>query len=242
MGFADCFPKYPKKNLVFSRIGVNQKIFRPKNTTIEDDLAKYVRTGDKGKLKDIKKVVTFVGKFADWKRLDAVLHAANAYEKTFKDLGTVVVGSGPPESVELYEGLAKKLGLQRTFFVGAQEQDVLADLFSLSEVGMFPSYKEPFGMVFIECMACGTPTIGCNSGGPMEFVKPEQGVLIDEEPDWHSEAGIKRLGTRLAETVTTALKEDWKGVSKGPNCVGFVQKNYSTLAQCEAMLATMNEW
>merc|ERR1712217_484041 len=64
--FADCFPKYPKKNLVFSRIGVNQKIFRPKNTTIEDDLAKYVRTGDKGKLKDIKKVVTFVGKFADW--------------------------------------------------------------------------------------------------------------------------------------------------------------------------------
>ena len=27
-------------------------------------------------------------------------------------------------------------------------------------------------MVFIECMACGTPTIGAKSGGPTEFVKP----------------------------------------------------------------------
>ena len=68
----------------------------------------------------------------------------------------------------------------------------MAELFSMSEVGMFPSYKEPFGMVFIECMACGTPTIGANSGGPTEFVKPEQGVLIEEEPDWHSEEGMQR--------------------------------------------------
>jgi len=240
--FADCFPSYPKANLVFSRIGVNQQIFSPKGTTIEKDLPKYVRSGDKRKLTGITKVVTFVGKFADWKRLDAVLHAANVYETTFPNLGTIVVGSGPPEAVEQYEGLAKSLSLQRTFFVGAQGQDVLAELFSLSEVGMFPSYKEPFGMVFIECMACGTPTIGCKSGGPVEFVKEEQGVLIAEEADWKSEEGIKRLGERLAETVTQALNEDWKGVSKGPNCVGFVKENYSTLAQCEKMLSNMESW
>ena len=69
---------------------------------------------------------------------------------------------------------------------------MLAELFSMSEVGMFPSYKEPFGMVFIECMACGCPTIGANSGGPKEFVKPEQGVLVEEEPEWRSEEGMQR--------------------------------------------------
>lgn len=47
-------------------------------------------------------------------------------------------------------------------------------------------------MVFIECMACGTPTIGANSGGPTEFVKPEQGVLVEEEADWRTELGMKR--------------------------------------------------
>ena len=47
-------------------------------------------------------------------------------------------------------------------------------------------------MVFIECMACGTPTIGANSGGPTEFVKPGQGVLVEEEADWRTEPGMKR--------------------------------------------------
>jgi len=240
--FSDCFPSYPKGKLVFSRIGVNTDIFCPKGTTVAKDLEKHLRDEDKSKLSGIKKIVTFVGKFADWKRLDAVLYAAEVYEKTFSDLGTVVVGSGPPEAVEQYEGLAKKLGLKRTLFVGAKGQDVLAELFSMSEVGMFPSYKEPFGMVFIECMACGTPTIGANSGGPTEFVRPEQGVLIDEEEEWRTEPGIRRLGKRLADTVTQALKDDWKGGSKGPTCVPFVKQNYSTFSQCESMLENMRKW
>eukprot|EP00913_Durusdinium_trenchii_P003052 g2821.t1 len=56
---------------------------------------------------------------------------------------------------------------------------------------MFPSYEESFGMVFLECTACGCPTIGANSGGPKEFAKPEQGVLVEEEPEWRSEEGMK---------------------------------------------------
>ena len=157
-----------------------------------------------------------------------MLYEAAAYEKTFPDLATVIVGSGPPDAVTLYEGLAVKLGLQRTFFVGAKGQDVLAELFSMSEVGMFPSYKEPFGMVFIECMACGTPTIGANSGGPTEFVREEQGVLVPEEEDWRSEAGAKRLDEKIAGAVTKALNEDWKGKTKGPACVLLVGKGAQT--------------
>jgi len=239
--FLDCFPSYPKDYCVFSRIGVNQSIFCPKGTKIAD-LEKHIRAEDKPKLAGIKRAVTFVGKFADWKRLDVVLYAAAVYEKTFPDLVTAIVGSGPPEAVALYEGMAQKLGLQRTLFLGAKQQAALAELFSLSEVGMFPSYKEPFGMVFIECMACGTPCIGAKSGGPIEFVKEEQGVLIDEEDDWRSEEGAKRLGARLAGTVAQALNEDWKGKTKGPTCMPFVRDNYSTFAQCMTMLSDMEGW
>merc|ERR1719181_2604674 len=103
----------------------------------------------------------------------------------------MVVGSGPPEAIEQYEGLAKKLGLKRTFFLGPKGQPVLAELFSMSEVGLFPSYKEPFGMVFVECMACACPTIGAKSGGPVEFVRSEQGLLIEEQDDWRTEKGAK---------------------------------------------------
>lgn len=239
--FLDCFSSYPKDHCVFSRIGVNTDIFYPKATKISD-LEPLLRQEDKPKLNQIKRAVTFVGKFADWKRLDVVLYAAAVYEKTFPDLATIIIGSGPPEAVKQYEGLAKTLTLKRTLFLGAQGQDVLADVFSLSEVGMFPSYKEPFGMVFIECMACGTPTIGAKSGGPTEFVKEPQGVLIEEDAEWRKPEGAKRLGERLATTVKRALSEDWKGTTRGPTCVPFVKENYSTLAQCQGMLDNMVAW
>ncbi|CAK8995701.1 SNF-related serine/threonine-protein kinase (SNF1-related kinase) [Durusdinium trenchii] len=231
--FLDCFPSYPKGNCVFSRIGVNQKIFCPRGTQVAQDLSKHLREEDRWKVGSMKRLVTFVGKFADWKRLDAVLYAAKEYEATFPDLGTAIVGTGPPEAIEMYEGLSKSLGLQRTVFLGPKSQDVLAELFSMSE--------EPFGMVFIECMACGTPTIGANSGGPTEFVKPEQGVLVDEEPDWRTEVGMKRLGSKVAAQVTKALQMDWKK-RMGRGCVDFVTTNFSTLAQVRGMLANMEEW
>lgn len=239
--FAECFPEYPKDHLIFSRIGVNQKTFCPTGSKVAD-LKKHVRDEDKDKFDSIKQVVTFVGKFADWKRLDAVLYAAAAYEQKFPDLGTMVVGTGPPEAIAQFEGLAKELKLKRVFFLGPKGQDVLAELFSASEVGMFPSYKEPFGMVFIECMACGCPCIGAKSGGPVEFVEEDQGVLVEEQDNWREPAGAKALGERLAVTVGTALKEDWKGKTKGPKCVPFVKASFSTQAQCKEMLANMKAW
>jgi len=239
--FLDCFPTYPKDRTEYSQIGVNQNTFRPKGTTVAKDLEQHLRDADKPKMKDVKRVVTFIGKFADWKRLDAALRAAAVYEAEFPDLATVIVGSGPKEAIAEYEGLAKTLGLKRTFFVGPKPQPVLADLLSMSEVGIFPSWKEPFGMVFVECMACGCPTIGAKSGGPVEFVRPEQGVLVEEEEDWRSEAGSTRLGKKIAEQVSKAIREDWKG-NRGKGCIQFVQENFSTAAQCSAMLADMKRW
>ena len=105
------------------------------------------------------------------------------------------------------------LGLRHTYFLGPHQQSVLAKLYTIASVCVFPSFKvalpsfslslflpsilplslpyslplysfslslfpslrlqEPFGMVFVESMACGSPVIGANSGGPKDFVSPE---------------------------------------------------------------------
>jgi len=112
------------------------------------------------------------------------------WESTDDTICTIVIGSGPDESVREYHSVGEEFGLKHTFFLGAKPQPVLAECFSAANVGVFPSYSEPFGlssgvwskisflisfsspgMVFIECMACGTPTIGANSGGPKDFVR-----------------------------------------------------------------------
>jgi len=97
-------------------------------------------------------------------------------------------------------------------------------------------------MVFIECMACGTPTVGAKSGGPTEFITPDVGVLIDEDDGWQEEAGQIRLGTALAAVVEKALTEHWKAGERGKACSAVAKEKYSISAQCEGMLANMAKW
>merc|ERR550532_2327133 len=110
---------------------------------------------------------------------------------------------------------SKELGLKHTYFIGPQKQPTLAKLYSVSDVGVFPSKAEPFGLVFVECMACRTPVIGANSGGPKDFVDESVGRLVDE-PGSYEPADLEKLAKSLNEAITTALTEDWKA-SKGPN-------------------------
>jgi glycosyltransferase involved in cell wall biosynthesis len=55
------------------------------------------------------------------------------------------------------------------------------------------------GMVFIEAMACGTPVIGADSGGPKDFVTPAVGALVPEVSALGKET--ERFCTDLAATI-----------------------------------------
>merc|ERR1711908_105888 len=118
--------------------------------------------------------------------------------------------------------LAEELGLKNTFLIGARGQDILAEIYTVASLGCFPSFKEPFGLVFVECMACKTPVIGANSGGPKDFVVPEVGELVTEPPetkDFSTVAeGVVTLGNTLAEAIGRAIKEDWKK-TKSEACI-----------------------
>ena len=174
-------------------------------------------------------VVAFCGKFADWKRLDALLLAAATYEKHERKILTVIAGSGPVEAQQTMHQLAAENGLTRTYFVGPRPQNELAVLFNCADVGCFPSYREPFGLVFIECMACGTPVIGADSGGPRDFVIPAVGTLVPETDDREA------LAASLAETIVAAIEEDWKQ-TKGVAAEAYATAHFSVVGQVTTLL------
>jgi glycosyltransferase involved in cell wall biosynthesis len=238
----DVFPEFPRDRVILSHNGYNQRVFQVEPGVYAERarvLAGFSTQPPEGSgaapepvapSDGFDAVVAFCGKFADWKRLDALLRAAAIYEKQDKKILTLVVGSGPLEAqVEMHD-LAAELGLRRTYFLGPRQQDELTTLFNCADVGCFPSYREPFGLVFIECMACGTPVIGADSGGPRDFVTPDVGVLVPETDD------RAELAAELAAAVTRAVDEDWKA-TKGPVAEAYATSNFSVVSQVAKLLS-----
>merc|ERR1711862_646974 len=111
--------------------------------------------------------------------------------------------------------------------------------YTVAELGCFPSFKEPFGLVFVECMACKTPVIGANSGGPKDFVTPAVGELVAEPPETKDlstvSLGVETLGKTLAETISRALNENWK-TTKGAACIKLAHDKFTVATQVNNML------
>ncbi len=246
--FLAVFPEFPRDRVVLSSNGYNQHVFRrlTEPTDVYADranvLAGFMTQPPEGRDRKpepvappdgFDAVVAFCGKFADWKRLDALLHSAAIYEQHEVRILTLVIGSGPLEAQVEMQDLAAKLGLRRTYFLGPRQQDDLAVLFNCADVGCFPSYREPFGLVFIECMACGTPVIGADSGGPRDFVTPEVGTLVPETDD------RRELAASLAAAVIRAVDEDWKG-SKGPTAEAYATEHFSVVSQVSKLLEAVD--
>merc|ERR1712038_655025 len=244
-GIAEIFPCFPQDRVIVAPNGINVEKFKPREKPLGQVLKEQTREilwpaapseEDVGKY---KQCIAFVGKAAEWKRQAALLHAAAQYEKEFPELATLCVGTGPEEELKKLKDLCEELGLKNTFLLGARGQDILAEIYTVSQLGCFPSYKEPFGLVFVECMACKTSVIGANSGGPKDFVSTDVGELVAEPPETHDLAtvpdGVKTLGDTLSEAISRSLKEDWK-TSKGEAGFKLAHDKFTVGAQVRQML------
>jgi glycosyltransferase involved in cell wall biosynthesis len=249
-GIKEIFPTFPQDRVIVSPNGINVEKFKPREKTLTtvlteqtkeilwpappsaDDLAKY------------KRCIAFVGKAAEWKRQAALLHAMQNIQKDFPDTACICVGTGPDAELNKLKALCDELKLTTTYLIGARGQDILAELYTVADLGCFPSFKEPFGLVFVECMACKTPVIGANSGGPKDFVTPDVGELVTEPPETTDLStvaqGVKTLGSTLTEAISRALNENWKG-SKGDTCIKLAHDKFTVATQVTNMLADLKK-
>ncbi|MFB9275240.1 N-acetyl-alpha-D-glucosaminyl L-malate synthase BshA [Cohnella cellulosilytica] len=80
----------------------------------------------------------------------------------------VLVGEGP--DLPRIQTKIQAMGLtHRVHFLG--KQDDVAQVISIADLMLLPSEKESFGLVALEAMACGVPTIGSLAGGIPELVE-----------------------------------------------------------------------
>ena len=97
--------------------------------------------------------------------------------------------------------LAKDLELNNVYFLGHKNQTQVATLYNLAEVSVVPSRIEPFGLVALEAMACGTPVVATNAGGLPDFVNKKVGALVKmNNPEELASAIISELSNKTKLT------------------------------------------
>jgi glycosyltransferase involved in cell wall biosynthesis len=106
-------------------------------------------------------VVGTTSRFVGFKRVDRLIRAFAEFCRG-KSATLLLVGDGPLRSD--YETLVDELGLRDVVVFTGFRQDV-ADLQQQMDVCVFPSETEPFGLVAVETLSLGKPTIVLNDGG-----------------------------------------------------------------------------
>src|SRR5262249_14340178 len=108
-----------------------------------------------------------------------------------------VIGTGDAEG-ELRE-LAASLGISNHVnFRGAVDDAVLVQVLQEARAFVLASVDEPFGLVTVEALACGTPAVVVNRGGPAE-------VVVDGESGYQIPP---RDSDSLAERLKILLTDD----------------------------------
>jgi asparagine synthase (glutamine-hydrolysing) len=129
-----------------------------------------------------KKVIMTLGRLAGKKRykgFDEVIEALPDILKEEPRSVYLIVGDGS-DRARLGEMVAQ-LGLtDRVIFAGFVTDEEKKDCYALADAYVMPSHGEGFGIVLLEAMACGVPTVASKVDGSREaLIDGQLGALVD---------------------------------------------------------------
>lgn len=118
----------------------------------------------------------FVGEVTPAKGMDELIDACANLSKERKDWKLVVVGAG---QIERYRKKADELGISANVkFVGVKKGKELVQIYSKSDIFVFPSHSEGMPLVVLEAMAMKLAVIASSVGSIPEIINEEGGILI----------------------------------------------------------------
>ncbi|MGW2082039.1 glycosyltransferase family 4 protein [Streptomyces sp. NPDC001939] len=171
----------------------------------------------------LRPLLLWVGRFLDFKRVPILLQAFAELRTRMDPAPALLMWGGYPGE---FEGphpadLAAELGIQDdVYFAGWRGHDELPIGLNCADLFVAPAVNEPFGMVYLEAMASGTPPIATATGGPLRTITPSgndaTGWLV--RPD---------DGDDLADTLAVALSDPTELARRGANGRARTQNTYS---------------
>lgn len=178
--------KHGFKNLVLCPLGVNGDYFkRNLNSKVKESY----------KLKS--PVFVYFGRIAKEKNIEEFLRCNLPGTK-------LIIGDGP-----IRKQLEKKY--KDATFIGWKNNHELIDWLSASDVFVFPSITETFGLVILEALSCGVPVAAHNVMGPKDIITQGIDGFLDENLQ---KAALECLNFSREKCRQKALQFSWDNAGK----------------------------
>jgi spore coat protein SA len=134
-----------------------------------------------------KKILLYAGRLVEIKGVHHILEAMPELIKADPSIVLFIAGITlfpSPENkayVENLKKLAEKVK-DHVIFTPFITHDEIHQWYQMADLLVVPSVAEPFGLVYVEAMAVGTPVIATKSGGIPEIIDHERtGILISPD-------------------------------------------------------------
>lgn len=134
----------------------------------------------------------FVGRLDPRKGVETALRAL---ARLPEEATLTVVGRGSARERARVDAVVAELGLAARVSITEADRPALRRHYLAADVFVFPSeWEEPFGLVPVEAMACGTPVVATGVGGSGEFlVDGANALLFPPGDDRALAAAVERL-------------------------------------------------
>lgn len=148
-----------------------------------------------------------VANLQEGKGVDLLLKAlATLTSEGIRDWRLQIVGDGPTRQ-EL-QAFSEREGLMRQVtFLGVLSNTAVFKVLADADVFVLPSYREAFGVVYLEAMASGLLTIGVTGQGPEQFIQHgKTGLLVAPK-------SVDVVASTLRRVLTGDRKE-WRKIAE----------------------------
>ena len=119
---------------------------------------------------DNEKIILFMGRLVYEKGVQHLISAMPKILQGYHDAKLVIAGRGG--MLDNLKAQVDAMGLsQKVYFTGYLNAKQVSKMYKCADISVFPSTYEPFGIVALEAMLAGVPTVVSDVGGLNEIVE-----------------------------------------------------------------------
>ncbi len=213
--YKNVFPKF--RHLNWLSVSLSQRQTMPNDTNWVSNIYHGLKENRFQPLTDPSgDYLAYLGRIISPKGVHLAIQAVKLYNRTAKrKLKLKIAGKHYAEGTK--DNYWNKCILpelnEEIEYIGFIKDDTTTQAFLGNAAGLIiPStFEEPFGMVMIEALACGTPLLGLNSGAITEVISTDNGVVVrknmvqlpgHKRPRVDEETTVQNLAAAIPELLT----------------------------------------